>query len=118
MSKDEGKDAGGGAAGGNSGNGGNGGNGNSGGGNGPNHPKGYPFFVGKDRYEAPRAVMKVSEIKAMISGLEAGDKLQLDGHGNDPDRLLADDEPINFEKDRSGPLRFTIVPGAGFGAQA
>lgn len=118
MSKDEGKEAGGGAAGGN-GNGNGGGNSGGGnGGNGPNHPKTYPFFVGKDRYEAPRAVMKVSEIKAMISGLEAGDKLQLDGHGNDPDRLLNDDEPINFEKDRGGPLRFTIVPGAGFGAQA
>ena len=117
MSMDDGKVAGGGAAGGNGG--GNGkGSGNSGGGNGPNLPKTYPFFVGKDRYEAPRAVMKVSEIKAMISSLEAGDKLQLDGHGNDPDRLLNDDEPINFEKDRGGPLRFTIVPGAGFGAQA
>lgn len=75
----------------------------------------YVFFVNKQRLESEERYLKVSQIKAMANDIEPGDKLSLEGKGNEPDRLLADDETMDLAKDK-GPLRFTIVPSASFGA--
>ena len=40
--------------------------------------------------------------------------LVLEGHGNDPDRIIADDELVSLDKDK-GPLRFSSAPKANFG---
>lgn len=78
-------------------------------------PKKYPFFIGKDRFETSERFLTAAQIKAFAAGVEPGDKLQLEGKGDEEDRLLQDDEVVDLEKDR-GPLRFTIVPSASFGA--
>jgi hypothetical protein len=84
-------------------------------GTGAKKPKKYAFFIGKDRFETTERYLTAAQIKAFAAGVEPGDKLQLEGKGDEEDRLLQDDELIDLEKDR-GPLRFTIVPSASFGA--
>lgn len=78
-------------------------------------PERYFYFVGKDRYETEKSKLAAHEILALVPGVEPGDKLSLEGHGDEPDRLLQEDEVISLVKDH-GPLRFTIVPRANFGA--
>lgn len=82
---------------------------------GDKQPKKYVFFIGNGRYETAERHLTAGQIKAFAAGVEPGDKLQLEGRGDDQDRLLQDEELIDLEKDR-GPLRFTIVPSASFGA--
>ena len=77
--------------------------------------KSYTYFVDGTKYETDEPALTVAQIKARVPNAEAGDKLSLEGHGNEPDRLLSDDELINLAKDK-GPLRFTLVPSASFGA--
>lgn len=86
------------------------------GGNGPKpKPKTYFFFVNGQKFETDQPALTAAQIKARVAGVEPGDKLSLEGRGDDPDRMLADDELVELEKDH-GPLRFTIVPSASFGA--
>lgn len=75
----------------------------------------YIFFVGKQRFETEQRFLTAGQIKARVAGTEPGDKLSLEGKGDEPDRLLQDEEEIDLKKER-GPLRFTIVPSASFGA--
>lgn len=84
-------------------------------GEGHGKPKTYVFFVNKEKFETDQPSLSVAQIKARVAGIEPGDKLSLEGHGDEPDRLLGDEEIISLEKDH-GPLRFTIVPSASFGA--
>lgn len=78
-------------------------------------PKSYFFFVNGQKFETDQPVLSAADIKGRVSGVEPGDKLSLEGRGDEPDRILADDELVPLEKDH-GPLRFTIVPSASFGA--
>ena len=91
-----------------------GGNGN-GNGNGNEKAKPFVFFVNKERFETDQSELTAGQIKAFASSVEPGDKLSIEGRGDEPDRLLSDDEIVKLEKDK-GPLRFTIVPSASFGA--
>lgn len=77
--------------------------------------KQFVFFVNKERFETDQAELTAGQIKARVAGVEPGDKLSIDGQGDEPDRMLSDDELVKLEKDK-GPLRFTIVPSASFGA--
>lgn len=74
----------------------------------------YHFFIGKDRYETNLAALTGAQIKARAANVEPGDGLSLEGQGNDPDRMIGDDELVSLEK-QHGPRRFTIVPRANFG---
>ena len=78
-------------------------------------PKSFTFFVNSEKFETDQQELTAAQIKARVANVEPGDKLSLEGHGDEPDRLLGDDEVVQMEKDR-GPLRFTIVPSASFGA--
>lgn len=78
-------------------------------------PKLYVFFVGKDRYETDQPALTVTQIKARVPNAEPGDKLSLEGKGDEPDRLLGDDEVVDLSKHK-GPVRLILVPGASFGA--
>lgn len=77
-------------------------------------PKTYTFFVGGTKYETDQAQLTGAQIKAKVANWPEGYGLQLDGHGDDPDVLIADDELVSLEKDH-GPRRFTSVPPATFG---
>jgi hypothetical protein len=87
------------------------------GGEGQDHggkPVVYTFFIGKEKYETDLPALTGAQIKARVPNVEPGDGLSLEGHGNDPDRLIGDEEVVRFDTQHD-PLRFTIVPRANFG---
>lgn len=77
-------------------------------------PKTYEYFVGHDKYETEHPSLTGAQIKARIPNLAPGTGLSLEGHGDDPDRLIADEESVSLDK-HHGPVRFTLVPPATFG---
>ena len=74
----------------------------------------YVFFVGKDRFETHRHDVTGAEIKAMVLGWKASDALELEGRGDEPDRIIGDNDTVRLHKDH--PLHFIAVPPAIFGA--
>lgn len=74
----------------------------------------YFYFVGNDKYESDLPALTGAQIKAKIPNLDPTLQLSLEGHGNEPDRIIADSESVSLEKEH-GPLRFTLVPPANFG---
>lgn len=91
------------------------GSGNDGQGGGKPDPKEYAFFVGEQRFTTTERYLTAAQIKAYVANVETGDKLMLEGKGNDPDIIYNDDQQIDLAKSH-GPLRFAIVPNASFGA--
>ena len=77
-------------------------------------PKKYFFFVGNDRYESDLPSLTGAQIKAKVPNWDSSFGLSLEGRGNEPDRLIGDDEVVSLEK-HNGPPRFTPVPPANFG---
>lgn len=75
----------------------------------------YKFFVGNQKYETDQAQLTGAQIKAYVPDVAPGTKLSLEGHGNDPDRIIADDELVSLDEHHGGPRRFTLVPPANFG---
>lgn len=78
-------------------------------------PKIYKFFVGQQQYETDQTQLTGAQIKAYVPNLEPGTKLSLEGHGHEPDRIIADDELVSLDEHHGGPRRFTLVPPANFG---
>lgn len=76
--------------------------------------KKYFYFVDGTKYDSNESSMRAADILARVPNAEPGDKLSIDGQGDDPDRLLNDDDRVEFEKDK-GPVRMTLVPSASFG---
>jgi len=76
--------------------------------------KNYHYFVNHDRYETDQPELTGGQIKARIPNFQPGTALSLEGHGNDPDRLIGDDEVVQLDTTH-GPVRFTLVPPATFG---
>lgn len=83
-------------------------------GKGQKDPKKYIFFVNGEKYETDQSELTAAQIKARVPNVEPGDKLSLEGHGDEPDEILQDDQVVSLEKEK-GPRRFTIVPSASFG---
>jgi hypothetical protein len=74
----------------------------------------YTFFVQGKKYETDQPSLTGLQIKARVTDWDQSHDLVLEGHGNDPDRIIADDEVVPLEKDK-GPLRFSSAPKANFG---
>jgi hypothetical protein len=79
----------------------------------PSH-KPHIFFINQDKYESDLPSLTGAQIKARVPNLQPGTGLSLEGHGRDPDRLIADDEVVELDTGH-GPARFTLVPPATFG---
>lgn len=77
--------------------------------------KGYFYFVDSTRYETDQPKLTGAMIKAKVPNCPAGYSLVLEGHGNDPDQVIADETSVSLEKDK-GPRRFFLQPPATFGA--
>lgn len=77
-------------------------------------PKKYIFFVMGTKYETDQKALTGLQIKARVPSWEPSHDLLLEGHGNDPDTLISDDQVVSLEKDH-GPPRFSSVPKANFG---
>lgn len=75
----------------------------------------YFYFVDGVKYDSDVPEMTAADIKARLPNAEPGDKLSVDGQGDDPDRLLNDTDVVDLRKDK-GPVRLTLVPSASFGA--
>jgi hypothetical protein len=78
------------------------------------HQETYFFFVGGKKYETDQPALTGLQIKARVTDWDPSHDLVLEGHGNDPDRIIADDELVSLDKDK-GPLRFSSAPKANFG---
>ena len=83
-------------------------------GNGHSHTKTYTFFVGHTKYETDQEALTGLQIKARVPDWDQDTDLLLEGHGNDPDKIIADDELLHLETGH-GPLRFSSAPKANFG---
>lgn len=73
----------------------------------------FVFFVGKERFETEHETLTGAQIKAMVPNWQTGYGLELEGHGDEPDRLIGDAESVRFHAKH--PLHFTPVPPATFG---
>ncbi len=74
----------------------------------------YFYFVDNQKYESDLPTLTGAQIKARITNFNAGYTLTLEGHGNDPDRIIGDAETVGLEKEK-GPKRFFTAPPATFG---
>jgi hypothetical protein len=77
-------------------------------------PKVYSFFVSGKKYETDQPSLTGLQIKAKVTDWDPTHDLVLEGHGNDPDEIISDDQSVSLEKDQ-GPRRFSSVPKANFG---
>jgi Multiubiquitin len=76
--------------------------------------KHYTFFVSGKKYETDQPSLTGLQIKALVPDWDQTHDLVLEGHGNDPDRIIGDNESVQLEFDH-GPLRFSSAPRANFG---
>ena len=76
--------------------------------------KGFTFFVSGKKYETDQPTLSGLQIKAKVADWDQSHDLVLEGHGNDPDRIIADGETVNMDGEH-GPLRFSSAPKANFG---
>ncbi|MBY3102246.1 hypothetical protein HFO69_31860 [Rhizobium laguerreae] len=74
----------------------------------------YSFFVNGKKYETDQQSLTGLQIKAKVSDWDPTHDLVLEGHGHDPDEIIADDQSVSLEKEQ-GPRRFSSVPKANFG---
>jgi hypothetical protein len=80
------------------------------------HPTDYFFFVDNAKYDSDLPALTGAQIKAKVPNWDPAYGLLLEGHGNEPDRLISDTETVSLEKEQ-GPRRFTRVPPASFGGR-
>lgn len=74
----------------------------------------HAFFVAGKKYETDQPALTGLQIKARVADWNQSHDLVLEGHGSDPDRIIADDETVPLAKDK-GPVRFSSAPKANFG---
>lgn len=78
------------------------------------HVKTYTFFVNGRPYETDSKKLTGAQIKAMVPDWDPQHDLSLEGVGDDPDRIIADDEAVSLAP-KHGARRFSSVPKANFG---
>lgn len=83
-------------------------------GNGPGKKEEFTFFVSGKKYETDQPALTGLQIKARVPEWDQSHDLVLEGHGHDPDRIIADGESVPLAKDK-GPVRFSAAPKAMFG---
>lgn len=74
----------------------------------------YAFLVNGKRYETEHKKLTGAQIKAMVPGWDATHDLSLEGHGDEADRIVLDEESISLEP-KHGIRHFSSVPKANFG---
>lgn len=72
------------------------------------------FFVSGDKYTTDADALTGLQIKAKVPNWNPNHDLVLEGHGNEEDRVIKDDESVSLERDK-GPRRFSAAPKANFG---
>jgi hypothetical protein len=77
-------------------------------------PKQIFFFVDNIKYETDQATLTGAQIKARVPNLDSSFSLFLEGHGNEEDQQIGDEDSVSLEKEQ-GPRRFFTAPPATFG---
>jgi hypothetical protein len=77
-------------------------------------PRTYRFFVNGVKYETDQRQLSGLQIKARVANWDPTHDLVLEGHGDEPDRVVADNEMVDLDVEH-GPRRFSSVPKANFG---
>ena len=78
------------------------------------HKKTFHYFVDGVRYETEHQSLTGAQIKAKVENWNANHDLSLEGHGDQPDRTIDDDESVDLAP-KKGVRRFSSVPKADFG---
>jgi hypothetical protein len=74
----------------------------------------YTFFVNGKPYETEKKKVTGAQIKAIVPDWDQTHDLSLEGAGDDPDRIIGDDETVSLNP-KHGVRRFSSVPKANFG---
>ena len=80
------------------------------------HPK-FFYFVDNIKYESTSSSITGAEIKSRIPNFDPQYSLFVEGHGNEPDQLVNDNQSFSLEVPHGGPRRFYTAPPATFGRQ-
>ncbi|MER9858469.1 MULTISPECIES: hypothetical protein [unclassified Mesorhizobium] len=82
----------------------------------------YQFRYGDVKIDSDLEFMTGAQIKAAIKALAPGfdpsQDLVLEGHGNDPDQVITDDQEVDLSHKHGGPKQFFSRPPTNFGASA
>jgi hypothetical protein len=74
------------------------------------------YFVGETKYSTELSEITGAQVKARIADLPAGTSLSLEGHGNEPDRMIGDGDSVSLVLGHGeGARHFILVPPATFG---
>jgi hypothetical protein len=76
----------------------------------------FVFYVGKEKFETHREELTGAEIKATVGDFPTGYGLELEGHRDEPNQLIRDDQKVRMDPCHA--LHFTAVPPATFGSVA
>lgn len=79
----------------------------------PDRPR-WSFYVNGTLYRSDSKKLTAAQIKAMVPGWDPTHDLALEGEGEDPDRIVSDEETIDLHP-KHGVRRFSSVPKANFG---
>lgn len=79
----------------------------------PDKPDNDFYFLDGKKVETSNSSVAGASIRAQLPPEKAGYAIYLEGHGNDPDKLVSDTD--FFALDKTGKLRFYSVPAADFG---
>jgi len=74
----------------------------------------YFFFLDGNKIDSDSSSVSGGTVRSHLPAEKAGYAIYLEGHGKDPDKLVADTDGFSLEKD---PPRFYSVPSATFGAE-
>jgi hypothetical protein len=77
-----------------------------------NEHKKYNYFVDNDKYESESPTITGALIKVSLPESKKTYSLYLEGHGNDADQLINDNDTVSLEQ---GAKHFYTVPPASFG---
>lgn len=71
----------------------------------------YSYFLDGTKIDTDSSSITGAEVRAKLPPEKSGYALYLEGHGNDPDKLVNDADSFSLDKK----LRFYSVPPATFG---
>lgn len=77
-------------------------------------PKSYIYFVDGKKYESEHSTLTGLQIKSRLPDFDTTFALMEESRGDEPDRLIKDEETVSLSFDK-GPRRFYTVPPATFG---
>ncbi len=73
------------------------------------------FFLDGKKYDWQSSSITGAQIRALVPGLNPSFQIIVEGHGQEPDRQINDDDTFSLSLPGRGPLQFYTAPPATFG---